>query len=135
MSAFGGLNIFWITLWHIKNAWHKRRLNISISTQTKIIIYRTHTNRRRVYYFAVWLFGGSFNRIFSRGSFIGEGLVIPMKKEFGKGGLVLWYIIAYFSKKLTAIFFYNCIKVHNTFKLTCNNKMMLLKWLQNLLVS
>ena len=41
MSAFGGLNIFWITLpiWHILNAWHKRRLNISILTQIKIIIY------------------------------------------------------------------------------------------------
>ena len=68
------------------------------------IIYRIHTNSAPVYYFPARHFGGSSNRIFRRGSFIGEGLVIPMKKEFGKGGLVLWYIIAYFAKNLTAIF-------------------------------
>ena len=41
-------------------------------------IYRIHTNSAPVYYFPVRHFGGSSNQIFSRGSFIGEGLVIWM---------------------------------------------------------
>ena len=88
--------------------------------------YRTHTNRRRVYYFPARLFGGSSNRIFSRGSFIGEGLVISMKIFLTRRGLVLWYRIAYFAKN-DCNFFDNCIKGHNTFKLNCNHNTVLLK--------
>ena len=88
--------------------------------------YRTHTNRRRVYYFPARLFGGSSNRIFSRGSFIGEGLVISMKKNLTRRGLVLWYRIACFAKN-DCNFFDNCIKGHNTFKLNCNHNTVLLK--------
>ena len=65
--------------------------------------YRIHTNSAPVYYFPARHFGGTSNQIFSRGSFIGEGLVIPMKNNLAREGLVLWYRIAYFAKNLTVI--------------------------------
>ena len=58
--------------------------------------YRTHTNSAPVYYFPVRHFGGSSNRIFSRGSFIGEGLVIWMIYFFKWGNVKKGQLIRYF---------------------------------------
>ena len=98
--------------WHPgRHFWHGRTLgrhfakNIStVDTrqwgQRVTETYRIHTNSAPVYYFPVRHFGGSSNRIFSRGSFIGEGLVIWMIYFFKWGNVKKWPSIKIVSYKL-----------------------------------